>query len=475
MMSYDKNNLDVQAEDSPFRSENTPVANVSGIPENYTMIDLSTHNNRESSEESASAEPTSVSSTISETASDASEATVEIVGIRFKKGGKIYYFDPHGIKGSKGDFAIVQTARGLEYGEIALGNTSVPQSEIVPPIRPLVRIATDADKEHNEDNRKKEDEAFRICLEKIASHKLDMKLVEAQYTFDNSKLLFYFTSSGRVDFRDLVKDLASVFRTRIELRQIGIRDEAKLIGGLGSCGRALCCSGFLSDFGQVSIKMAKEQNLSLNSTKISGTCGRLMCCLRYEYETYLEEIRLTPPVNSLVKTPDGVGTVTETSPLTGIIKVRLNLEPDTAPRPYHRDTVTVFPKGVVPTEEDLQIRVRKNDDFAERLAAFENALSSKESPSRRTGGDSSARREQRNDTRSRDKRDDRRSSPQAQKKPIGISDQATPTHESATTGKDKQMQTQGKGRSHGHNRRSHHGHRSHRHSGNKPNGEKGNS
>lgn len=467
MMSYDKNNPDVQAEDSPFRSESAPEASVSGIPENYVMIDLSTHREEDRSEGSTPIEQSSAS----EATPDTPEATVEIVGIRFKKGGKIYYFDPHGIKGSKGDFAIVQTARGLEYGEIALGNALVSQSEIVPPIRPVVRIATDADKEHNEDNRKKEDEAFRICLEKISSHKLDMKLVEAQYTFDNSKLLFYFTSSGRVDFRDLVKDLASVFRTRIELRQIGIRDEAKLIGGLGSCGRALCCSGFLSDFGQVSIKMAKEQNLSLNSTKISGTCGRLMCCLRYEYETYLEEIRLTPPINSLVKTPDGVGTVTEISPLTGMVKVRLNAEPDTAPRPYHRDTVTVFPKGTVPTEEDLQIRARKTDDFAERLAAFENALSSKESSSRRSGNESSAQREHRNDTRSHDKRDHHRSSSHLPKKSTGNGERTNSANEGAATAKDKQPQN--KGKSQGHNRRSHHGHRSHhRRSGNKPSGEK---
>lgn len=272
---------------------------------------------------------------------DDSIEKTEIVGVRFKSTGKTYYFDPNGVSATRGSFAIVETARGPEFGEVTLGNRLVPTADIVPPLRPLLRLATKEDIAHNEENAAKEIEAFRICHEKIAAHKLDMKLVDAQYTFDNTKLLFYFTSAGRVDFRELVKDLASVFRTRIELRQIGIRDEAKLIGGLGICGRALCCSGFLSDFGQVSIKMAKEQNLSLNSTKISGNCGRLMCCLRYEHKTYEEEIRLTPPVDSVVKTPDGIGTVCETSPLTGMIKVKLN-DSDGLPKPYHRDTVQVL-------------------------------------------------------------------------------------------------------------------------------------
>ena len=270
---------------------------------------------------------------------------MEIIGIRFKTGGKTYYFDPNGIVGKKGEHAIVETARGQEYGEVALSNSMVPESETVPPLRPVIRIATEADTKHNEENRKKEDEAFKICNEKIIAHNLDMKLIDAQYTFDNSKLLFYFTSSGRVDFRELVKDLASVFRTRIELRQIGIRDEAKLIGGLGICGRPLCCSAFLTDFGQVSIKMAKEQNLSLNSTKISGACGRLMCCLRYEHETYAEEIKKTPPVDSYVKTPDGNGTVTEINPLAAKVKVRLDDKSDQAPKAYSRDDVTIIPKN----------------------------------------------------------------------------------------------------------------------------------
>lgn len=272
------------------------------------------------------------------------EPMVSVVGIRFKASGKTYYFDPKNITLKTGSHAIVETARGLEYGEVALGNTMVKESETVPPLRPVIRVASEADVKHHAENKKKEDEAFRRCNEKIIEHELDMKLIDAQYTFDNSKLLFYFTSSGRVDFRELVKDLACVFRTRIELRQIGIRDEAKMVGGLGLCGRPLCCSLFLTDFGQVSIKMAKEQGLSLNSSKISGICGRLMCCLRYEHDTYEYEIKRTPPVDTIVRTVDGVGVVTETSPLSGTIKVRLNESPEVPPKSYKREDVSILKK-----------------------------------------------------------------------------------------------------------------------------------
>lgn len=275
---------------------------------------------------------------------DESIPRVEVVGIRFKSTGKTYYFDPAGKTYTCGGAAIVETARGLEYGEIAMANTKVKETDVVPPLRPILREATKNDRARHEENRKKEAEAFRVCNRKIAEHKLDMKLIDAQYTFDNSKLLFYFTSAGRVDFRELVKDLASVFRTRIELRQIGIRDEAKMMGGLGMCGRPLCCSVFLSDFCQVSIKMAKEQNFSLNSSKISGICGRLMCCLRFEHETYEYEIKRTPPVDSLVQTPDGNGIVIENSPLAGTVKVRLSVTPEVAPKVYHRDDVVVLLK-----------------------------------------------------------------------------------------------------------------------------------
>ncbi len=268
----------------------------------------------------------------------------EVIGIRFKKVGKMYYFDPNGIVAKVGDSAIVETARGPEFGQVCLANRRVLSENIVAPLRPVLRIATDEDIAHNEENTKKEAEAFRVCIEKIAAHGLDMKLVDAQYTFDNTKLLFYFTSAGRVDFRDLVKDLASVFRTRIELRQIGIRDEAKLMGGLGICGRPLCCASHLSDFVQVSIKMAKEQNLSLNSNKISGACGRLMCCLNYEYSTYQEEIAKTPPVESIVETPEGRGTVIEISPLSGAVKVKIVEKNETSIKSFSRDDVKIISK-----------------------------------------------------------------------------------------------------------------------------------
>ncbi len=267
---------------------------------------------------------------------------VEIIGVRFRDAGKVYYFAPGNLKVSEGEKVIVETQRGTEYGFVATGNEMVPAGKIVPPLRPALRIATQKDTERYEANKRLEAEAFEICRKKIEEHKLDMKLIEAEYTFDNSKLLFYFYAEVRVDFRELVKDLASIFRTRIELRQIQIRDQAKMIGGLGVCGRPFCCSSFLSDFVQVSIKMAKEQNLSLNSSKISGTCGRLMCCLRYEHETYEAEIALTPPVDSTVKTEDGVGTVTEISPLIGMIKVKLS---DNTVKSYHRDNVTVLKSG----------------------------------------------------------------------------------------------------------------------------------
>ncbi len=272
------------------------------------------------------------------------EEQIEVIGIRFRSAGKVYYFAPQGHKLKKGDFAIVETARGPEFGEVYLGNSKVGISETVTPLRPVIRQATTIDIQRNEENRVMEKEALGICQKKVAEHKLEMKLIDVQYAFDNSKLLFYFSSEGRVDFRELVKDLASVFRTRIELRQIGVRDEAKLLGGFGACGRVLCCSTFLPDFPQVSIKMAKEQGLSLNSAKISGICGRLMCCLRYESDVYAAENRLTPAAHSTVKTPDGIGTVLSTNPLAGTVRVLLKDTPDTPPKQYHRSEVTVCPK-----------------------------------------------------------------------------------------------------------------------------------
>ena len=269
----------------------------------------------------------------------------DIVGIRFEHGSKVYYFDPAGAVFSVGSHAIVETAQGLEFGEVVISNRKVPEDQIVAPLRPVIRAATAEDEAHHEDNCRRENEAFKICLAKIADHGLDMKLVGAQYTFDNTKLLFFFTSAGRVDFRALVKDLASVFRTRIELRQIGIRDEARMIGGFGVCGRKLCCAGFLPNFVQVSIKMAKEQGLSINAAKISGTCGRLMCCLRYEQEAYEREIALMPPVDSFVDTPDGKGTVIDLFPISGKVKVKLNGDQDIVPKLYHMSTVRVIKRA----------------------------------------------------------------------------------------------------------------------------------
>ena len=245
----------------------------------------------------------------------------EIIGVRFKSVGKVYYFDPDSIVVQKGIHVIVETARGIECGEVAVANREVSDENIVKPLKKVIRIATPEDLNRVEENRKKEKEAFQTCLEKIEKHKLDMKLVDVEFTFDNNKILFYFTADGRVDFRELVKDLASVFRTRIELRQIGVRDEAKMLGGLGICGRPFCCSTFLGEFQPVSIKMAKEQGLSLNPAKISGTCGRLMCCLKYEQEAYEDLLRTTPKQGAFVKTKDGRGTVVEVNLLTGMLKV----------------------------------------------------------------------------------------------------------------------------------------------------------
>ena len=277
------------------------------------------------------------------------EDRAEVVGVRFRGASKSYYFDPKGKTIHTGDYVVADTARGSEFGEVTFGNRFVSKKSLLSPLRPILRVATPEDIARNRENREREKEAGEIFYKKMREHRLVMKLIDVQFAFDNSKLLFYFTSEGRVDFRELVKDLAGVFRTRIELRQIGIRDEARLLGGLGACGRPLCCASFLPDFAQVSIKMAKEQGLSLNSAKISGACGRLMCCLRYEAESYAEEIRRTPPVGSTVKTPDGVGEVIGSNPIAAIVRVRL--EDRDAPKQYPRDDVTVIGREKSETAE----------------------------------------------------------------------------------------------------------------------------
>ena len=261
----------------------------------------------------------------------------EVIGIKFKPEGRVYYFDPADKTFPEGEQVIVETVRGTECGTVASANHKVEDSAIVKPLKKVVRIATAQDRRRAAENRKKEKEAFAVCEQKILKHKLDMKLVDVEYSFDNSRILFYFTADGRVDFRELVKDLAGVFRTRIELRQIGVRDEAKMLGGLGICGQPFCCSRFLDDFQPVSIKMAKEQGLSLNPTKISGSCGRLMCCLKYEQDAYEYLNKLTPKVGSLVRTPGGDGVVLDANPLTGILQVKIG--EDGLPTQFHRDDV----------------------------------------------------------------------------------------------------------------------------------------
>ena len=258
-----------------------------------------------------------------------------VIGVRFRAAGKIYYFDPADRQIKIGDHVIVETARGIEYGYVVLGNREVDETKVIPPLKPVIRMATDEDRAIEAKNKEKEKEAFKICQEKIKKHNLEMKLIDAEYTFDNNKVLFYFTADGRVDFRELVKDLAGVFKTRIELRQIGVRDETKILGGIGICGRVLCCHSHLSEFIPVSIKMAKEQNLSLNPGKISGVCGRLMCCLKHEEETYEELNRRLPNAGDYVTTDDGLrGEVSSVNVLRQLVKVLVEVNDEKELREY---------------------------------------------------------------------------------------------------------------------------------------------
>ncbi len=277
----------------------------------------------------------------------------EVIGVRFKEAGKVYYFDPDEKKFDKGCMVIVETARGIECGEVALENREISDDEIVKPLRKIIRAASEKDIEKVRYNRDREKEAMVICQQKIEQHALEMKLVDVNFTFDDSKVLFYFTADNRVDFRELVKDLAGVFKTRIELRQIGVRDESKMLGGLGMCGRPFCCSSFLGEFQPVSIKMAKEQGLSLNPVKISGVCGRLMCCLKYEQDAYEHLLKITPKPGAIVETPEGAGTVVECSILTGKLKVQLHNNPDAAPGKYNRKDIKII--------RDAQIRLNREE------------------------------------------------------------------------------------------------------------------
>lgn len=265
----------------------------------------------------------------------------KVIGVRFRNVGKLYYFDPAGYEVRVGERVIVETARGVECGFVGMAAREIGDDDIVKPLKPVIRVATEDDIRRYDENRKKEKEAFSVCRQKIEEHGLEMKLVDVEYAFDGGKILFYFTADGRVDFRELVKDLATVFHNRIELRQIGVRDESKMLGGIGMCGKPFCCSTFLFDFQPVSIKMAKEQGKSLNPAKISGTCGRLMCCLKYEQEVYEELSAVTPRVGAVVRTPDGEGTVTENNVLATTVKVRLD-GTDSVPRLFKADEVTVI-------------------------------------------------------------------------------------------------------------------------------------
>lgn len=280
----------------------------------------------------------------------------KVIGVRFRDAGKVYYFAPGRLEIKSGDHVIVETARGVEYGYVVLGSRDVQDNKVVPPLRTVIRMATREDEKREQANREKEREAFKICLEKIRKHKLEMKLIDVEYTFDNNKILFYFTADGRVDFRELVKDLASVFRTRIELRQVGVRDETKIMGGIGICGRALCCHSYLSEFIPVSIKMAKEQNLSLNPTKISGVCGRLMCCLKNEEETYEYLNSKLPGIGDYVTTDDGLkGEVQSVNVLRQLVKIIVTVDKDEKEiREYRADQLKFKPrrkKGRVDVED----------------------------------------------------------------------------------------------------------------------------
>ncbi len=266
----------------------------------------------------------------------------KIVGVRFKQAGKIYYFDPLDFTIKKGDFVVVETARGVELGETVIAPTDISEENVIKPLKNVLRVADENDLKVRENNREKEKQAFGICNEQIKKHGLEMKLVEVEYTFDGTKMLFYFTADGRVDFRELVKDLATIFKVRIELRQIGVRDETKTIGSIGVCGRALCCTKFLGEFEPVSIKMAKEQGLSLNPTKISGACGRLMCCLKYEQECYEELLKVTPRVGDIVKTPNGKGTVETVNLLRGLVKVKVEDNKEKALQEYSVSEIKIL-------------------------------------------------------------------------------------------------------------------------------------
>ena len=293
-----------------------------------------------------------------------------IIGVRFKKTGKIYYFDPNGLEIEKGMPVIVETAMGDEYGETVIANKEIEEEKLTNPLKNVIRIATDKDKKMYQEYKAKEDKAMKKCEEKIKKHGLEMKLIDCEYKFDGSKLIFYFTADGRIDFRELVKDLAAIFKTRIELRQIGVRDEVKRIGGNGMCGRELCCCTFLGNFEAVSIKMAKEQNISLNPSKISGNCGRLMCCLKYEQEVYEEKLKRLPKIGAIVKCEEGTGEVCGIETLKEIIKVKLTDGEDTFYRRYKLEDIEII-KDAEEDENNLDVESQEDLEELEKLEKLE--------------------------------------------------------------------------------------------------------
>ena len=293
-----------------------------------------------------------------------------IIGVRFKKTGKIYYFDPNGLEIEKGMPVIVETAMGDEYGETVIANKEIEEEKLTNPLKNVIRIATDKDKKMYQEYKAKEDKAMKKCEEKIKKHGLEMKLIDCEYKFDGSKLIFYFTADGRIDFRELVKDLAAIFKTRIELRQIGVRDEVKRIGGNGMCGRELCCCTFLGNFETVSIKMAKEQNISLNPSKISGNCGRLMCCLKYEQEVYEEKLKRLPKIGAIVKCEEGTGEVCGIETLKEIIKVKLTDGEDTFYRRYKLEDIEII-KDAEADENNLDVESQEDLEELEKLEKLE--------------------------------------------------------------------------------------------------------
>ena len=292
---------------------------------------------------------------------------IKVVGVRFKKAGKIYYFDPVDMNIEKNTYVVVETARGIEFGECVIGVKEISENDIVAPLKSVLRIASEEDINKHFKNKDKEKDAFDICLKKIQEHKLNMKLIDVEYTFDNNKVIFYFTADGRVDFRELVKDLATIFKTRIELRQIGVRDEAKMLGGLGPCGRPMCCSTFLGDFASVSIKMAKEQNLSLNPTKISGICGRLMCCLNYEQSTYEDIRKRMPKVGSIVKTSEGTGEVFSNNIVKESVKVKLKKAEEEILKEFNIENIELIKGHYEDSIDDDDIKLERESEEDRKL------------------------------------------------------------------------------------------------------------